>query len=395
MTRLLLLIAAVSLNACQTVSQPSMEPVPVMVSHSELQEARLLDVGIEVFQPGPVLSEENQNPVLNQQIRKAEARYISTHLKTTLQQTGYWGAVRVIPEQVVGAELLIQGSILQSDGETLTLHIKATDSAGTSWLDKEYTGSVNLQDYNQQVVEKYDVFQNVYNEIANDLINLKKQKSTGQLTDIRDHAELKFAADLAPRTFNESLKLQVEAVNQQQTLPDIQAPEEMTLRIRMIRERDYMLIDTYNEHYRNYYRDLWEPYTQWRENRLQEQMNLRQIENDALVRKAIGVTAVVGAIALTAVTGVDVGLIQAALLAGGLYAAKTGFDKDNEKQIHVEAIQEMDVSFEAEATPMVIDVDGEVYELTGSVETQYIKWRKLLDEMHFAETESPPNPVQN
>ena len=38
-------------------------------------------------------------------IRRAEAKYFPYHLKTTLQSTGHWGAVRVIPNEQVVTDL--------------------------------------------------------------------------------------------------------------------------------------------------------------------------------------------------------------------------------------------------------------------------------------------------
>ena len=77
------------------------------------------------------------------------------------------------------------------------------------------------------------------------------------------------------------------------------------------------------------------------------------------------------------------------MLMGGLWATKTGFDKDNEKQIHIDAMEELAVSFESEATPMVVQVDGETHLLAGSAEDQYAKWRSLLHRIHATETAIP------
>ena len=74
------------------------------------------------------------------------------------------------------------------------------------------------------------------------------------------------------------------------------------------------------------------------------------------------------------------------MLLGGLMVAKSGFDKDSEKQIHVDAMQELGDSFESEASPMVVEVDDETHQLTGSVETQYAKWRDLLHRIYLSET---------
>ena len=37
--------------------------------------------------------------------------FIPVHLKYTLQRTGYWGAVRVVPDDDVGTDLLVRGSL--------------------------------------------------------------------------------------------------------------------------------------------------------------------------------------------------------------------------------------------------------------------------------------------
>ena len=40
----------------------------------------------------------------------------------------------------------------------------------------------------------------------------------------------------------------------------------------------------------------------------------------------------------------------------------------------------------SETKPLVVDVDGQVHELTGSAETQYTKWRALLRRIYASET---------
>ena len=44
-------------------------------------------------------------------------------------------------------------------------------------------------------------------------------------------------------------------------------------------------------------------------------------------------------------------------------------------------------SFEGEVTPLLVDVDGSVVQLTGSAEVQFNQWRKLLQEI--AEADAP------
>ena len=74
------------------------------------------------------------------------------------------------------------------------------------------------------------------------------------------------------------------------------------------------------------------------------------------------------------------------MVLGGAYAVKTGFDKDSETEIHREAIEELGDSFRSEAQPLVVEVDGEVHELSGSAEAQYRQWRQLLQAIYATET---------
>ena len=54
--------------------------------------------------------------------------------------------------------------------------------------------------------------------------------------------------------------------------------------------------------------------------------------------------------------------------------------------IHRENIRELSESFVAEATPLVIQVEGQTRRLTGTAEAQYEGWRKLLREIYSVET---------
>ena len=74
------------------------------------------------------------------------------------------------------------------------------------------------------------------------------------------------------------------------------------------------------------------------------------------------------------------------MILGGVYAIKTGFDKDSETDIHRDSIIELDESFSSEASPLVVEVEGETHELTGSAEVQYTQWRALLKRIYISET---------
>ena len=79
---------------------------------------------------------------------------------------------------------------------------------------------------------------------------------------------------------------------------------------------------------------------------------------------------------------------------GGGYLLKSGLEKRNEAQIHVQALEELGMSLEAEITPQVIELEDRSVTLSGNVEDQYAQWRSLLADIYATEIgslESPEN----
>jgi hypothetical protein len=69
-----------------------------------------------------------------------------------------------------------------------------------------------------------------------------------------------------------------------------------------------------------------------------------------------------------------------------MVAVMDGLDKLGQKKMHQEALNELAASFDSEASELLVDVEGEVIRLKGSVETQYASWRQLLRDIFAAET---------
>ena len=128
---LLLLCLGFLLGGCATYSKRDVEKVAVTLDRAEVElpESQLLDVRIQTFDPGKLPESEDEARGLSEEIRQAEALFIPAHLKSTMEQTGYWGPVRVVPAGTLGAEVLISGRIIQSDGEILEVEINADFSS--------------------------------------------------------------------------------------------------------------------------------------------------------------------------------------------------------------------------------------------------------------------------
>jgi len=69
-----------------------------------------------------------------------------------------------------------------------------------------------------------------------------------------------------------------------------------------------------------------------------------------------------------------------------------GMQKSEEAKMHVESLRELAASLDADVAPLLIDVEGEVTRLSGSVETQYETWRSLLRRIFASETGLPLDP---
>ena len=387
----LVVLSLVVLSGCSTLGthHDISGPVPVSKSVSEIPENQLLDVWIEVFDPGVLPTDPEDASGLSLDIRQAEARYLPEQLRATMEKTGYWGAVRLVPRGTEGGEVLVSGTILVSDGEQLELAINAQDATGRRWFKGVYKAEVPATIY-QSGGPHGEPFQPLYNAIANDLAKFRGSLAAGDITTIRRVAELRFAADLAPDAFAGYLDHGESGEYTINHLPSHDDP--MYRRIQAIRERDFQLIDTLNGHFENFYREMDTPYTEWRRARSEEAAALREIEKDALKRKLLGVAAIAGAIAIEATgkgNSATGSVLRDTMVLGGVYAIKTGFDKDSETEIHRDAIEELGHSFTSEAQPLVVEVEGRTHELTGSAEVQYTRWRGLLRQIYTAETGLP------
>jgi hypothetical protein len=337
-----------------------------------------------VFDPG-TLPKNPEEQGLSEEIREAEARFLPVHLKDTLQRTGYWGAVRVVPEDPLGYELLIRGIIEHSDGESLAITIEAVDARGVLWFQRTYRETVRLEEHEGIEPEKKDAFQDLFNSIGNDLALYRDSLSPEELVEIRTIAELQYARLMAPDTFSEYLTESENGLTAVTRLPAYNDP--MIERVRAVRTRDEMLVDTINDYYDMYYRDLWDPYTNWRKFRQEESQTLKSLEREAFTKQLLGVAAIIGGAVLAAVSDSYAG--EDLLIAAGAYGIYSGHQTRQESKINKEAIKELGISFASDAEPLVFELEGETIRLTGSAEEQYATWRRLLKQIYAKETGLP------
>jgi hypothetical protein len=381
---ILLGFVGAALIACSTTTVKSTEYVQV-VQDTAPNEDLLMDIGVTVFDPGIDELDRDEEERVSPEIRNAEARYAPYLLAETLQRSGNWGVVRVLPNETSTTDIYIHGQILQSDGEGMRINVSVRDSTGAIWYTKEYEEHISEFAYEASQRQANDPFQVIYNNIANDLLAWRKANLTElRIASIRTISELQFARNFAPELFEQYLSVNNRGITQIERLPADNDPA--LERIREIRLRDNLFVDTVQDYYANYARQMRVPYDSWREQSYHATMTLDQLEASARRRFIAGTVAIVGGIA--AATSSNAAVQTGALVGvgAGAYMIKSGFDKNAEAEIHIAALQELGESLEQEVAPRMIDLDDRTIMLNGTVEEQYQQWREILVDMYKAET---------
>ena len=382
-----LLLLPLLISGCSTARTIDYKEAALDHAAAEVPDVQRLDVGIILFDPGTSAdSVADEKKLIFPEVRQAEARYMPYQLKTTLESSGYWGSVWVVPQRSDAVDLTITGRIDLSNGLEVSVHIGAWDATGREWLNKTYTVEVPEKAYSKYREAGQDPYQTLYNQIANDLLAIRQKMSASQLSTLRNVAELRYGAQLVPEAFAGLLEQDRSGIYKLQRLPAEDDP--MVSRMRAVREREFALVDTLNEYYANLYYEIGKPYEDWRKMSREEVIRYQGLKRSAYVRGAAGALAILAAI-LYEGNGGDNSAITMTGVMGGIEGIKSGLGKNTEANISRESLKELGGSFNAEAEPLVVEVEGQTRRLTGTAEERYQEWRRLLREIYSTETGMP------
>ncbi len=359
----------------------------------EIPERRLLNVSIVIFQTG--LEDKNSYKMetkgVYDGVRKSESRFIPVTLMETLQSTGFWGSVRVTPVVVPSSEVIVTGTIIKSTGLKLVVEIEAQDATGREWFKKKYSQPADYRAYNEDGFYE-DPFYELYNAIANDLLQHRIQLRDERIMEIRQVASLRFASDMAPDVFSEYLKEKKRKERYSvRRLPSEDDP--MMERVHMIAERDAMLIDTLTAHYQDFQVRMFEAYHGWREASFREELTLKEARRKARLQQILGAAAIIGAIASDGDSQSSRAVQEAAII-GGSMALQSGMAKQQELKMHKAALAELAASLDAEMEPVLVDLKGNTLRLSGTAAEQYQSWRGMLKSIFLNDMGLPADPNQ-
>jgi hypothetical protein len=403
---LMVVAASLVLGGCVTSETRPVPKIEAKQATVHIPEAELLDVGIRIFDPGIPKSLEGDDEALAKkriypELRKAEARYFPTLLRETLEETAQWGAVRVIPNSADFIDVIVTGKVIDSNGGFLSVDISAFDAAGRVWIkDKRYQSLVDLGAYKTTASMKArDPFQNIYAEIANDLVVARDKLTSLDRENIRKVASLRFAEDLAPDAMAGMTAKDAKGVTQIVRLPSDDDPT--LTRIERIRERDTAVVDTVNDYYASFHDSMEDSYGSWRQTSFTELEKEMRARSSARTRTVLGAAALIASIfAPNSCSNYDSCRINNAVrnagTMGGIAAVLSGIKKYADARTHADALKELTLSFQSEVAPQVVEVEGHTLRLTGTAEDQYREWRKLLKQLYLEETgaAAAPPPVQ-
>lgn len=390
--RLLILLAisaSLLTSGCAVQELVVAEETQLEIATTSIDESLLLDIGIVQFDAQIPENNRPEKTGIYEDIRRAEAKFIPYHIKTTLQNSGHWGAVRVIPSESAFTDVIVKGAIDKSDGEYVKLRLSVYDTTGRQWFTRSYEAQTGLTSYSKRRDRSRDPYQKVFNDFANDLQQFAAAMPPKQLQQTRQVSELRFFSDMSPAAYTGYLVSDDEGIVNISRLPAENDPS--VARMRQIRERDRLVVDTLNEHYANYYYGISIPYRNWRKNSRAETVKFRQQKRAALTQALVGVVVVAGSSQInTNSSSRNTRNINRSLqyqgVTRGLKTIFGALRRNREAGRHLDAISELSTSFGNEAAPMVVNIEGQERRLTGTAEAQFESWRQILREIHEAET---------
>jgi hypothetical protein len=384
---------AFALGGCSSTEIVLAHAISLQPVVEEIPESQLLDVSIEVFDPG-VPDGEIDRELLEEliaegtfvQIRRTEALYMAVALRETLQESGYWGAVWVTPTDNRVADINVNAEILHSDGDEVSLQVSVHDATGATWIDDEYDAQIAAGAYNRERHGGLDPYQDLFNSIANDMAAIRAELAAEEVDDIRMIASLRYAAELSPEAFDGYVESDRSGMYELNRLPAVGDPQ--FNRTQNARQRERLFFETLNLHYGKFSNEASSSYDSWREFSREEAIQIKEIQRSSRFRTGLGIASILASLVYgnNSDNSFSDRVIRDAIMYVGMDMLRTSARRRQEKQLHVESLEELSSSFDDEVEPLVVEVQGTEHRLTGTAELQYEEWKDLLREMYRDET---------
>ncbi len=377
------LALALLMAACETSVPPAPRRIPapavgeVSLIRSPIEPAQhqLLDIGVVIFHNLPdqftLQSSAEVNAGAFAEIRQNETQYLPYVLRNTLIDSNHWGAVRVLPESDPSVDLVITGTIVESDGLALEIEIRAFDSTGLEWINKTYADVTQSDDFPESSrftasnrfdpANFVDPFQDLYDQINNDLLSMRDSLSEQELINLRRVSQMVYATELSSESFSHTLEEGPGGLLTVSSLPAGDDP--MMRRVRDMQLRHHTFIDTVDQYYQSLFDEMQPVYVTWRhysrDQSLENQSAERQIYEGGVYGDA-----------------------------GNFLTLSQRYDRYRWAKIYAFEFAELASGFNNEIAPAILELNRNVHGLDGPMADQYAQWRKILRALFALEVET-------
>jgi hypothetical protein len=393
------LIYAFLLSGCATKSRTSSTvgpPPSSSLSEPETTEpvditTPKLDVIIPVFDPGlPEDQADYEKEKIWPELRRAEANRFAHKLKDELEKTSRFGAIRVTPDKTATGDLYVLGRIEESNGQEVAIEIEVIDISGKKWLAESFEHEVSPAFHRNQRNTGMDSYDPLFAETAAAIVAELSKHSLQEQEDLHCLADLRFGANFSESTFMRYMK----SDDGKFTLVSKPSDEDpMLQRVRAIRVRDQLFVDSLQDNYAGFSQQMNESYLMWQEQSLLE-MQAERAASRKSIGQAVGGVLLVGLAVLSAVaggrsksSGGSAAGAAGAIIGGvaGVSLISGSFKTSEETKVHREALNELGQSIDMSLAPQVIAFEKESVELTGDAREQFMQWRTFLQKIYAEE----------
>ena len=376
------------------VGPPLSSSLPENIAVEPVVIKQRLDVIIPVFNPGlSKVPADYKEAKIWPELRRAEANRFAFKLKEQLETTGQFGAIRVTPDKTATGDLYVLGRIEESNGDKVAIEIEVIDISGKRWLNKSFEHEVSESFHKNLRNKGMDPYDPLFKKAADAIAELLQKRGLKELEDLHYLADLRFGANFSENNFMQYMKLESGEFSMVSKPSD---DDPMLQRVRAIRVRDQLFVDSLQDNYASFSNEMNESYLMWQEQSLLEVQAHRAASRKA-IGQAVGGVLLVGLAVLSAVagsrsnsTGSSAAGATGAILGGvaGATLLKESFKTSDEAKVHREALNELGQSVDMALAPQVIAFEKQSVELTGNAREQFKQWRDFLQRI-YAEEKTP------
>ncbi len=214
------------------------------------------------------------------------------------------------------------------------------------------------------------------------MLAFREQLTESEIQTIRTVAELRFARSFSEEAFGDHIGLTDQDYFYIKRLPAEADP--MLIRTRQIRQREYLFIDTIEDYYAAFHREMYPVYDTWRASTYADAIEIKELKSQAKARMIGGTVAIaasVGGIYSSENAYVDASGVAG--VGGGAMMIVSGLKKKQEAAQLSERLLEIGDDAETKLVPTTIQLENETIRLEGSVEEQYEALRVLLRDLYY------------